>query len=64
MFPRDVMNTAEAAEYLGLATRTLEERRIKGADPVFVRIGRSVRYRRMDLDAWLAANLKTSTSAI
>ncbi|RYG88776.1 DNA-binding protein [bacterium] len=51
-----VMNTREAAVYLGLSKSTLEKMRTQRDDgPPFVRLGRgAVRYRVRDLDDHLA----------
>jgi excisionase family DNA binding protein len=55
--------TAEAAALLRLSKRTLEKYRMTGIDgPSFVRIGGRVLYRRTDLETWLAAHLRRSTS--
>lgn len=56
------LNTPAAGEYVGLAARTLEKLRIVGGGPRFVKLGRAVRYRPVDLDDWLAARLRNSTS--
>lgn len=50
------VDTAEAARRLGLSLSTLEKYRFHHvADaPPFVRIGRAVRYRVSDLEAWAA----------
>ncbi|HVR73907.1 MAG TPA: helix-turn-helix domain-containing protein [Planctomycetota bacterium] len=54
----------EAAEYLGVSTRTLEDWRIRGGGPPFIRIScKCVRYRLIDLDEWSRQRLATSTSA-
>jgi hypothetical protein len=42
----EYMNVAEAAEYTGLATSTLNKRRITGDGPEYFKLGRSVRYAR------------------
>lgn len=42
-----------AAEYLCLSVRTLQKRRFDRQEPPYLKIGRSVRYRREDLDAFL-----------
>jgi excisionase family DNA binding protein len=42
-----------AAQYLGYSVRALEEWRRKGTGPEFLRVRRSIRYRRADVDAWL-----------
>lgn len=46
------LNTAQAAHYLGLAQRTLEDMRGHGSGPVVRRHGRFVRYHIDDLEAW------------
>lgn len=53
-----LLDTRAAAEYLALSPRTLEKWRSAGTGPTFCRIGggvRGVRYRRDDLDAFVAA---------
>jgi excisionase family DNA binding protein len=57
-----VLTTRQAAEYLSLAETTLEKYRVYGGGPLFVRLGRAVRYRLADLDGWLASCIRTSTS--
>lgn len=49
-----VMTTEEAAAYLKLSVRTLERRRAAGEGPPVARIGQQWRYRRTELDRWLA----------
>jgi excisionase family DNA binding protein len=46
----------EAAEYLRSSTSTLAKARMYKRGPNFVRIGRAVRYRQSDLDAWMSAS--------
>jgi predicted DNA-binding transcriptional regulator AlpA len=48
-----LFTTREAAQYLGLAKITLDIWRSKGLPPTYVKIHRSVRYRREDLDAFI-----------
>ena len=48
--PAEYLTTAEAAELLGTTKRALEALRARGNGPPFVRLGRSVRYRRSDLE--------------
>lgn len=49
----------EAAEYLGLSRSTLRQGRMRGRrrsgipTPPYVRLGRTVRYLKDDLDTWL-----------
>jgi excisionase family DNA binding protein len=51
----------QAAEYLNSSVSTLAKRRLYGGGPRFTRIGRAVRYRKYDLDEFMASNLKRST---
>lgn len=48
-----VLAAPEAAEYIGTTAGTLAQWRHRGQGPVFLRMGRAVRYRRVDLDAYL-----------
>jgi excisionase family DNA binding protein len=43
----------ETAEYLQVAVGTLRRWRAEGSGPPALRAGRTVRYRRADVDAWL-----------
>jgi excisionase family DNA binding protein len=57
-----LLNTIEAAEALRLAAGTLEKLRTYGGGPRYAKLGRAVRYRREDLDAWLSDRLIANTS--
>lgn len=59
---RAMLRTREAAAYTGLAKSTLEKLRVTGGGCPFIRLGRVVVYDPEDLDAWLAANRRESTS--
>lgn len=59
-----LLTTSDAAAYLGLACATLNKWRCHGGGPVFVKLGRAVRYRRDDLNAFLAERAKRSTSDV
>lgn len=51
---RQVLRTAEAAEYVGLSASSLEKMRARGTGPAFIRLGgRAVGYRVDDLERWL-----------
>jgi excisionase family DNA binding protein len=60
--PRRKLRTREAAAYTGLAKSTLEKLRVTGRGAPYIRIGRVVLYDPDDLDAWLAAHRRKSTS--
>lgn len=49
----ETVTTADAAIFLGVKANTLEIWRSQKRGPKFVKIGRLVRYRRKDLDAFL-----------
>lgn len=49
----NVVSEREAALFLGLAIRTLQNRRWRGLPPRFMRMGRSIRYRLSDLEAYM-----------
>lgn len=57
-----MMRTVEAAAYCGSSTSTFEKLRLTGRGPRYVKMGRRVVYDPADLDAWLAANRRRSTS--
>ncbi len=56
---RDILTEKEAAIYIGMSRSFLSQDRMNGyregrtKGPDFMKIGRSVRYRRDVLDAWL-----------
>ncbi len=48
------LTTKEAARVLGLSHRTLEQHRLRGSGPPYVRLGRrQLRYLKSDLTAYL-----------
>lgn len=57
-----LLNNAEAAALLSIKPNTLEIWRLQGRSPRFLKIGRSVRYRMSDLEAWLNAQTFENTS--
>jgi hypothetical protein len=63
--PRDeeraFLSVAGAALYLGLSTSTLNRLRVQGGGPRYAKLGR-ILYRRVDLDAYVNARLRNSTS--
>ena len=60
--PVTVMTVKQAAEYLGLAVSTLNKWRCHGGGPVFIKMGRAVRYRVEDLENFLIQSKSLSTS--
>lgn len=69
MRPDAMLDTHDAAELLGVSPRTLEAWRVRGGGPRYVVLGAAtvrrgvVRYRRTDLDAYVGARVRSSTSA-
>ncbi len=60
---REWMTTEDAAAYVGLRPITLEIKRCKGGGPKYEKPARNiVRYRRSELDAWLAGKARRNTS--
>ncbi len=56
--PPHLLTAEDAAQYLGLSPWTLAASRLtppRCDGPPYVRLGRAVRYRLADLDAWLDA---------
>jgi predicted DNA-binding transcriptional regulator AlpA len=46
----------------GFSPRTLERKRVSGTGPAYVKVGKAVRYRPEDVQAWIANHLIASTS--
>jgi predicted DNA-binding transcriptional regulator AlpA len=58
-----LIDESEAARFLGYTIRALQNWRIRGGGPHFVKVSsRSIRYRRRDLIAWIEARLRSNTS--
>jgi predicted DNA-binding transcriptional regulator AlpA len=58
-----ILTSEHAAALLGFHPSYLAKARLSGAGPKYLKIGtRSVRYRRSDIDAWLAGKTRISTS--
>lgn len=50
----NLLDTEDAADYLGVAPRSLEVWRcVKRHSIPYIKVGRLVKYRQTDLDAWL-----------
>ena len=48
-----LMSVREVAEYIGLPVKSIYGLNSKGTGPRRIRVGRYIRYRRSDVDAWL-----------
>jgi hypothetical protein len=56
------MRVNDAEDYLQIAVSTLNKLRCSGEGPAFYKLGKSVIYCATDLDRWLSAHRRTSTS--
>jgi excisionase family DNA binding protein len=56
MTTSQLLTEKEAAQRLGLSVSTLQQRRFRGRLPAFVKLGKAVRYRPEDLDAFIEQN--------
>jgi predicted DNA-binding transcriptional regulator AlpA len=57
-----LLSQRQAAAFLCLSERTLERWRVSGTGPAFVKLGRRVAYREIDLIEWINARVRQSTS--
>lgn len=59
-----LLRERDAADYIGVSDYTLQKWRWRSIGPRFVRIGgahgRAIRYRKSDLDAYIAQNVVTT----
>lgn len=53
----DLLTENEAARLRRQSVRTLQAERLRGVGCTYVKLGRSVRYRRADVQAFIEANL-------
>lgn len=61
--PRLLVDTREAAVILGWKAQSLRKRRVVGGGPTFIRRGRCVAYRLEDLEAWVRAQPRFSSTS-
>ena len=57
-----LLSETEAAPLIGVAVGTLQNWRVSGTGPKFIRVGRLVRYDPADVEAWRAERRVGSTS--
>ena len=58
----EIVREEPAADIVDLSVSTLQKMRVRGDGPPFLKIGRSVRYRVSDLQAWAASKRVRCTS--
>jgi len=56
------LTTRQAAEVLQIKETTMEQWRWQGRGPRFIKLGRCVRYRKIDIDAFIDARVFSSTT--
>lgn len=56
------LTTKQAADFLQVKDSTLEQWRWSGKGPRFIKLNRSVRYRKSDLDNFIEARIYGSTT--
>lgn len=56
-------DTRDAAAYVRCSMSFLEKLRCFGGGPVYVKLGRSVRYRTADLDNWVASQVHCNSAS-
>jgi predicted DNA-binding transcriptional regulator AlpA len=59
---RAYLSTAEASRMTGLSVAWFERQRWSGGGPPFVKLGAAVHYPIDDLNAWMRARLRVSTT--
>lgn len=57
-----LLDTHQASQLLGLSAGTLRKWRLHGRGPAFVRLGRSVKYRRSELEGFVTRRTFRSTA--
>lgn len=62
VLPPRLLRTDEAARWLGLSGRTLEKHRCTGSGPSFRKLGGRVVYTIADLQAWIDAGVRQTTT--
>ena len=63
LFSMPLLTTKAVGQYIGAAEETVRSWRRTGFGPPFIRLSpRAVRYKREDVEAWLATNKRISTS--
>ena len=58
------LSTITLAEYLCVSPRTIERWRVEGNGPRYMKAGHRVLYNADDVDAWLEAASRRSTSEV
>ncbi len=59
-----LVTRSELANELRIQSQTLAVMAMRGDGPTFIKVGRAVRYRRADVDAWLASRTHNTTPEV
>jgi predicted DNA-binding transcriptional regulator AlpA len=57
-----LFDEAQVSQLTGRGIATLQKDRVRGTGPQYVKLGRHVRYRPADVEAWIAQRIRQSTS--
>ncbi|MCS3895570.1 putative DNA-binding transcriptional regulator AlpA [Bradyrhizobium japonicum USDA 38] len=58
-----LLSLDEVVSVTGLSRSSLAKKRCDGTGPAFFKLGRTVKYDRADVDAWILSRRRTSTWA-
>lgn len=61
---REFVTRQELASELRVTCQALSAMAMRGEGPTFVKVGRAVRYRRVDVESWLAGRTRCSQSTV
>ena len=51
----------DLADRLGVSTQTIHQMRYRGDGPVAVRIGRTLKFRHADIEAWIESRVESAS---
>src|SRR5690348_1442202 len=60
----DLLSTQQLSNFLNVSEQWLEQARSRGDGPNFLKFGKTVRYRKPDVQAWLEDRVQKRTSAV
>lgn len=60
--PDVLLDAKQVARIINMSPKFVEGRRVRGGGIPYIKVGRYVRYRRNDVEAWLDSRTHTSTS--
>jgi predicted DNA-binding transcriptional regulator AlpA len=57
----ELFSSLNTSQYMNMSHSWLRRSRVDGNGPPFIKLGRSVRYRKSDVDAWLDQQKQENT---